>query len=272
MIVLLSGPGTCVPEVQGTSVPGPSITCCFPNIYQKLCFYLLSLSCIPMKEVDMYKPLQEFLKARGYLVYSEVENMDVFSRKDDQLLVVEMKKSFNLQLVYQLIERLKITDQVYAYVILTKGGRWLKSYKKMCALLRRLHCGLLTLDQHTHQKVVLEFEPGPFKPRKNYTKKKIAIKESEGRSIDLNQGGSTREQLFTAYKEKAIRIAMYLVEQGVSPTREIKKNLDIDNTVDILNKNYQGWFQRVSRGNYKVTPEFEFFRLKYQEKINQLWR
>ena len=42
----------------------------------------------------------------------------------------------------------------------------------------------------------------------------IPLKEFEERSIDLNIAGSTREMLFTAYKERAIRIAMYLFEHG----------------------------------------------------------
>ena len=223
-----------------------------------------------MKEVDMYRPLKKYLKTKGYIVHSEVESFDVMAQKDDELLIVEMKTSFNLQIIYQLIERLKITDQVYAYVPLGKGGRWPKSYKRMCALLKRLHCGLITLDRSKN--LVVEFEPGPFTARKNYAKKKLALKEFEGRSIDLNQGGSTRELLFTAYKEKAIRIAMYLFEHGVSSTQEIRKELDLEKTVDILNKNYQGWFERVSQGMYRLTPEFEFFRLKHQKKIKQLWR
>ena len=225
-----------------------------------------------MKEVDMYKPLKKYLKDKGYTVHSEVESVDVMAQKGNEMLIVEMKTSFNLQLIYQLIERLKITDQVYAYVPLGKKGRWPKSYKRMCALLKRLHCGLLTLDKQTQKQVVLEFEPTAFKSRKNYTKKRLALKEFEGRSIDLNQGGSTRELLFTSYKEKAIRIAMYLFEQGASSTQDIRKNLDIEKTVDILNKNYYRWFDRSSRGVYHLTPEFEFFRLKYKEKIDQLWR
>ena len=220
----------------------------------------------------MYKPLKKFLKAKGYTVHSEVESVDVMARKGDELLIVEMKTGFNIQLIYQLIERLKITDQVYAYVPLGKGGRWPKPYKKMCALLKRLHCGLITLDQHTKKQVVVEFKPTPFTDRKNYAKRKLALREFEGRSIDLNQGGSTKELLFTAYKENVIRIAMYLFEHGASSTKEVREHLDIERTVDILNKNYQRWFERVSRGVYRITPEFEFFRLKYQKKINQLWR
>jgi len=225
-----------------------------------------------MKEVEMYKPLKKFLQMQGYIVHSEVESVDVMAQKGDELLIVEMKLSFNLQLTYQLIERLKITDQVYAYVPLKKKGRWQKSYKRMSALLKRLHCGLLTLDQHKQNQVVLEFAPAPFVARKNYAKKKLALKEFEGRSIDLNQGGSTRELLFTAYKEQVIRVAMYLFEHGPSSTHEIRKNLEIEKTVDILNKNYQRWFERVSHGVYRLTSEFEFFRLKYRKKIDQLWR
>lgn len=220
----------------------------------------------------MYKPLKKFLKTRGYTVHSEVEGVDVMAQKDGELLIVEMKTAFNLQLVYQLIERLKLTDQVYAYVPLKKGGRWPKAYKRMCALLKRLHCGLLTLDQHTHSKVVLEFPPAVFRPRKNYAKKRLALKECAGRSLDLNKGGSTGEPLFTAYKEKVIRIAMYLMENGPTPSRVIKEALAIDQAGKILQRNYFRWFDRVSHGVYKITPEFQFFRIQYQDQIDQLWR
>ncbi|MCA9399409.1 MAG: hypothetical protein KC618_06645 [Candidatus Omnitrophica bacterium] len=225
-----------------------------------------------MKEVQMYKPLKKFLEKEGYVVHSEVEGIDVMAQKGDETLIVEMKTNFNLQLVYQLIERLKISDQVYAYVPLGKGGRWPKPYKRMCALLKRLHCGLITLDQHTRKHVVVEFEPSVFSSRKNYAKKNLAMKEFEGRSIDLNRGGSTKQILFTAYKEKAIRVAMYLYEHGVSSIKDVKESLDMDKAADILGKNYMGWFERVSHGKYQLTSEFEFFRLEHQKKIKRLWR
>ena len=225
-----------------------------------------------MKEIEMYKPLKKFLEKKGYTVRAEVENIDVMAKKDDEVLIIEMKTSFNLQLVYQLIERLKITDQVYAYIPLKKGGRWPKSYKRMCALLKRLHCGLLTLDQHTYKNVVLEFEPNIYNARKNSVKKNLALKEFDARSIDLNQGGSTKEILFTGYKEKAIRVAMYLFEHGASSIKEIKENLEIEKAAIILQKNYQRWFERTAKGIYHITPEFEFFKIKYQKQIDQLWR
>ena len=38
-----------------------------------------------MKEVDMYKPLKKFLKAKGYIVHSEVESIDVMAQKGDEI-------------------------------------------------------------------------------------------------------------------------------------------------------------------------------------------
>lgn len=225
-----------------------------------------------MKETEMYPPLKRFLEKEGYAVHSEVEGLDVLARRGEELLVVEMKVAFNLQLVYQLAERLKMTELVYAYVPLKKGARWTKSYKRMCGLLKRLHCGLIVLDEETRKEVVVEFEPTVFKARKNYARKNLAVKEFEGRSLDLNQGGSTRVPLFTSYKEKAIRIAMYLFEHGASSSREIREKLDLENARSILYDNHLGWFKRVSRGMYQLTPEFEFFRLKHEPQIKQLWR
>lgn len=225
-----------------------------------------------MKETEMYKPLKKYLEKQGYTVYSEVESIDVLATKDDELLIVEMKVAFNLQLIYQLSERLKITDQVYAYIPLKKGGRWPKSYKRMCTLLKRLNCGLITLDQHTGKQVVVEFEPAPFTMKRNSLKKKQVLKELEGRSIDLNQGGCNKEILFTAYREKCIRIAMYLMEMGPSKTKDIRENLDIPNATQILQQNHSFWFERVSIGVYCITPTFEAFQSEYQDKIKQLWR
>lgn len=223
-----------------------------------------------MKEVEMYKPLKKFLEKRGYIVHAEVEGVDVMAKKGDELVIVEMKIAFNMQLVYQLIERLKITDQVYAYVPLKKGGRWPKSYKRMCGLLKRLNCGLITLDEKTRKEVVLEFEPSEFVKRKNYAKKKLAMKEFEGRRVDLNQAGSTKKLIFTVYKEKAIQVAMYLFEHGASSAAEIKTNLNLEKAAPILRDNHQGWFEKVSRGVYRLSPEFEFFRLKNKKKIKKL--
>ena len=223
-----------------------------------------------LKETDMYGPLKEFLEKEGYIVHSEVEDIDVMAQRDDEICIVEMKTAFNLKLVYQLMERLKITDQVYAYVPLEKGGRWPKSYKRMCRLLKHMRCGLMTLDQHMRRNVVVEFDPNDFIVRKNYQKKNRALKEFAGRSVDLNQGGSVGKIVFTRYKEKAIRIAMYLLKRGASSTRDIREDLDIVDATIILVRNHMRWFDRVEKGVYQVTSNFEFFRLQYKKEVDEI--
>jgi len=69
-----------------------------------------------MKETEMYAPLKSYLENLGYEVHAEVKGADVMAKKNDEHLIIEMKTSFSLQLVYQLVERLKITKSVYAYI------------------------------------------------------------------------------------------------------------------------------------------------------------
>ncbi|MBP9854684.1 MAG: hypothetical protein KBD53_07445 [Candidatus Omnitrophica bacterium] len=221
-----------------------------------------------MRETDMYYPLKEFLEKAGYTVHSEVNDIDVLAKKGEEIIAVEMKTAFNLKFVYQLIERRKIADKVYAYVPLGKGGRWPKGYKQMCGLLKRLECGLMTLD--SKKTVCMEFEPQSYAGYKNYAKKKMALKEFHGRSLDLNQGGSRSELLFTAYKEKAIRLALFLYENGPVETKRLTTTLiDIEHPARILRDNHQFWFERVSRGVYQITPEFEKFLMANRKKIEQ---
>lgn len=223
-----------------------------------------------MKETDMYPPIKKHLQRHGYTVHAEVEGIDILAQKGEEMIAVEMKTAFNLKLVYQLIERRKIVDQVYAYVPLGKGGRWPKEYKRMCGLIKRLECGLITLDVRGRKKTVtVEFDPKPFVHRKNYAKKKIALKEFNSRSIDLNQAGSRSELLFTAYKEKAIRVALYLYENGRATPKDIAATLQIDSAARILQSNYHFWFDRVERGVYRITPEFEKFLRQHRKKIGK---
>lgn len=225
-----------------------------------------------MKETEMYPPLKKFLRTKGYVVHSEVDDIDVLAKKGDEYCIIEMKTSFTMKLVFQLIERLKITDQVYAYVPLGKGGRWPKEYKKMCALLKRLELGLITLDINKDNLVTMEFEPKKFTGRTNYKKKKSVLKEFEGRRVDLNLGGSTKEKIFTVYKEKAIRVAMFLFKHGAATPKEIRSQLEIEQVLSILTQNHYKWFNRVKHGVYESAPAFEEFYTDNKVKISQLVR
>ena len=51
------------------------------------------------KETDLYEPIRAFLEEKGYQVQAEVKDCDIAAVKDGQLLIVELKKAFNLKLV-----------------------------------------------------------------------------------------------------------------------------------------------------------------------------
>ena len=61
------------------------------------------------KETDMYEPIKKKLEGLGYTVRAEVKDCDIVAVKDDEMSVVEMKRSFNITVVYQAMNRRSIT-------------------------------------------------------------------------------------------------------------------------------------------------------------------
>ena len=74
------------------------------------------------KETDLYEPIRAFLEEEGYQVQAEVKDCDIAAVKDGQLVIVELKKSFNLKLVYQGLERQSLTEQVFVAIPRPKKG------------------------------------------------------------------------------------------------------------------------------------------------------
>ena len=54
---------------------------------------------------------------QGFSVDGEVKNCDLVAIKNDIVVVAELKKTFNISLVYQLMERKNITPYVYAVIL-----------------------------------------------------------------------------------------------------------------------------------------------------------
>ena len=68
----------------------------------------------PLSESDLYIPVKDFLELQGYEVNGEVKGCDVVAlRGNEELVVVELKLSFNLELIMQAVERLAVTSKVY---------------------------------------------------------------------------------------------------------------------------------------------------------------
>jgi hypothetical protein len=171
------------------------------------------------REEDLYKPIYDYISELGYTVRSEVNHCDVAAVKGEELIVVEMKKNLNLEVITQAALRQKFADLVYIAVPKPDRGLFSKRWKNLSYLLKRLQLGLIVVTlKENYSYVEVAFEPAAFdiiKSKKQSNKKRQElIKELDYRYGDFNTGGSTGKKLMTAYRELAIHIACCLIKYG----------------------------------------------------------
>lgn len=209
-----------------------------------------------MQEVDLYPPLKAYLIKQGYDVKSEILNCDVVAvRGDEAPLIIELKLGLNLTILLQAVDRLKMSHTIYIGV--PKGLAVLKKQrKKIIKLIRMLGLGLITIDPKARiGNVDVVCDPGDYKPRQIKKHKQRLLGEFQHRVGDPNQGGSTsRGGIMTAYRQKALAIATYLMEHGETKASVIAKTLEEPKTRAILYDNVYGWFERQGKGIYKMSP------------------
>ena len=207
------------------------------------------------KETDLYEPIRTFLEEEGYQVQAEVKDCDIAAVKDGQLLIVELKKAFNLKLVYQGLERQSLTEQVFVAIPRPKKGAREKAWKDMLKLLKRLELGLLTVALDSPLKTVdVVLEPSDSPIRKNKKKKEQVRGELEHRRMNANVGGMTRRKIMTAFREKSIRLACLLEKEGQVSTASLRER-GLEEYIVILGRNYDKWFQRVEKGVYALSEK-----------------
>ncbi len=206
-------------------------------------------------ESDLYEPIHGYLVKHGYTVRSEVLDCDITAVKGDDLIVIELKKSFNASLLIQATQRQKITDSVYVAIPYPKEGIRNKKWRRIQHLLKRLELGLLLVTlQSIKPAVEIVFHPLPLTRQKSTSKKRAVLKEIDGRSGDYNQGGSSGCKIVTAYRENAIFIACCLEKYGPLAPRDLRKLGTGDKTQAILYNNHYDWFDRVEVGVYALKP------------------
>jgi hypothetical protein len=209
-------------------------------------------------ESDLYAPVKALLEEQGYSVKGEVRGCDVVGvRGAEPPVIVELKRVFGLGLVLQGVDRLGLSDRVYLAV-----GLWPKNLRDIRRLCRRLGLGLMVVAP---QRVDVLLDPAPYAPRKNKRRIGRLLGEHARRVGDPNRGGSSsRVPLMTAYRQAALRCAALLAEKGPMKIAAVKTACDAPNAGAILRDDVYGWFERVERGIYAITPEghrgLELFR------------
>lgn len=207
-----------------------------------------------MLETDLFAPVKHYLESHGYAVNAEVKDCDVIATRNNELVVIELKTSANMQLLIQATDRLKITDSVYVAIPKATGNR--KHWRGVQRVLRGLELGLLVVTfSSLGSSVTKMFDPLPYQKRKQGKSRREVIREITERSAEYNIGGSTRVKLITAYRENAILVATCLEYLGHSSPRELCALGTGDKTPGILSKNFYGWFDRIDRGVYSITDQ-----------------
>ena len=207
-----------------------------------------------MKETDLFKPVRQLLLTKGYEVQGEIYAADVFAVKDSKIIIVELKLAMSLKLIYQAIERLKVTPNVYIALPKLPLRKHMKSNPQLEIMLKRSGIGLMEV---TLNEASIVFEPNMSEYTKTKTspaKKRVMMKEFDARDQYQTLGGTNGKKI-TAYKEQVIEVAKALLSLKEAPLKLIKDYTRIEKTAAILRDNYDGWFHKNEKGLFELSPK-----------------
>lgn len=225
-----------------------------------------------IRETDLYAPVKAYLEAQGYCVKGEVGAADVVAvRGCEPPVIVEMKTGFSLALFHQAIDRLSLSDAVYVAVPRMAGRAAWKAIVSNRKLARRLGIGLMTV-RLADGLVEVHCDPGPYAPRKSRPKTARLLKEFSHRVGDPNEGGMARATVMTAYRQDAMRCLAHLAVQGPTKAAQVAKETGVERARTIMAADHYGWFERVERGIFALTPKGIQARAEHKDHIALLAR
>ena len=233
------------------------------------------------KESDLYPPVYEYFTSLGYDVQAEVNSCDLVAKRDGETIIAELKRNFCLKLVYQAVERQKITDTVYVVIPRPKKGAKSSEWRNMLNLMKRLDIGIITVALDSELKTIdVVATPKSSQKPKSDVKRASLNKEANARNIRSNTGGVTKTKILTAYREKSIYILCVLEKLETASPAQLNKLMGEEKTGAFLGKNYYKWFKKISRGIYGISEKgteilngeeyseaVEFYRKKASEII-----
>jgi len=217
----------------------------------------------------MFPIIKKQLVSMGFNVQGEVENIDLMAVKDNKTLLIEMKNTLSLSLIYQGIERQKISHYVYLAIPKpTHKSLNSKTFKEKKAIIKRLGLGLIMVDYDLDQLVFL-IDPNTDTFLTDKKTKKKVNKEFLLRQTALNEGGVTRTKIITVYRELALKIAYFLKDEQ-KPLKDIVHFTGEMKTTRILIDNHYGWFTRVKRGVYTLSDKGHIALKDYASVVEAL--
>ncbi len=208
-----------------------------------------------LSESDLYEPIKKLLVKEGYVVRGEVKDCDMVAKnpQTEEILIVELKKSFNLKLLYQAMDRRSITHQVYVGIFRPKSYRD-RNTLRMLSLLKELGIGLITVSQ-TKAKVTEIVLPADSVKRINKKRRQYIDKEYSQRTEDRNTGGVNKTKIVTAYKEASVLALCHMEAYDTLRTYDLKKLGYMDKVRNALRSNFFGWFEKADRATYGMSAK-----------------
>ena len=220
-------------------------------------------------EKDMFPVLKDYFESMDFTVKSEVQNVDIMAIRDDLVVLVEMKTSLNTKLMAQGLRRKGLGDLVYLGIP-KPTDKVLKSdlFKDKCLLLKHLEIGLILVDE-TYETATVYLDPTVYPARKIHKQRASMLREFKERRTALNVGGSNKIKIITAYRELAL-LALDFMRTEPKTTKALREYTGRKKVVSILQKNYYGWFERITRGTYTLTNEGKQALRNYDSIIQKL--
>jgi hypothetical protein len=203
------------------------------------------------RETSLYAAVKRHLEGLGLEVKGEICGCDIVALGAGEppfVVITELKLGFTLELVLQAVDRVAVADEVWLAVRATTRGRDRDNrVRKLCRL---LGFGLLCVLPGSGRVEVLA-EPAPYRPRLDKRRRSQLLEEHRRRRGDPVEGGSTRQPMMTAYRQRALTCARALLGGPQAP-RALRG--EVPDAASILLRNVYGWFEREGRGVYRLAP------------------
>lgn len=203
-------------------------------------------------ETALYLPIKRFLEAAGYSVKGEIGGCDIVALSEDEpplVVICELKLRFNLELILQAVDRAAASDEVWLAARVSAKGKGRETDRRFRNLCRRLGFGMLGVSDSDHVDIIVS--PAAPMPRKNLRKRSRLVDEHRRRKGDPTSGGGSRAPVMTAYRQRALACAEALQHGPLRP-RDLRSFAP--DAAKILLNNVYGWFERIDRGVYALTP------------------